>query len=762
MTQFLQNAVYGTVMIVAVALLRRVLKDRLAPGARLALWAVCLFRLLTPVAPSSVLSLWGLFRQAAPVPEPAAAPSGTGMYLPAPDVNAPAMMAPDTAASSAVEAGIPWKMVLLGVWLAVGAALAARYALSYVRTRRAVGETVPLGRDDPRYQALPRCARLREGPMEGAPLTFGVVRPTVVLTPGLSGEVLECVLAHEGVHARRRDNLWHYVTAAALTVFWWNPAVWIMSRLLRRDVELSCDRAALERLGPERRAEYANALVSMATQADGPAFCQTFGRKAAEERILSVMKYKKMTVAGAALSLALVLAVSVGFASNPAEDTPDEDSTTSSAPADLLWSTGSNIEDGSLTNFTIDLSFLEKNLAKHVADGSMTQEEADRVMEQARALSKDDKALVWSFQGDSGHDLFTSGDLIFYKNESGELVPVDPATVVSGFILNRGGTVTYHGRTYNRADLSQETLDWLDWYLALPEAEQLAISMVPPELISNKDLPTYVEPGQTEEPAGTVGSEFYDYRFETPDGAVEPAPAVTPTADNLVPAIGTKGEDGYIRESDVPGANVKNPEEALAHMAWLETQPSKILIPLYDAKGNVIGQFAVSNSMSQSGYTQPMTFCDVEGCTISGEHFHHDVKTEDSAPLGTAGTNYPFGPHTCADCGVEGCTVDYLHQHSGEYTFKMGPVCTVDGCTTTGSHIHDGTGYSCNGAGHHDGVCDGSCYTSTSLPQYVEPVGCPPEAIDQSFTEAVKSSSQYSGTHHSESHSSSHHSSGHH
>ncbi|MDE6591000.1 MAG: M56 family metallopeptidase, partial [Oscillospiraceae bacterium] len=148
MTQFLQNAVYGTVMIAAVALLRRVLKDRLAPGARLALWAVCLFRLLTPVAPSSVLSLWGLFRQAAPVPEPAAAPSGTGMYLPAPDVNAPAMMAPDTAASSAVEAGIPWKMVLLGVWLAVGAALAARYALSYVRTRRAVGETVLLGRDD--------------------------------------------------------------------------------------------------------------------------------------------------------------------------------------------------------------------------------------------------------------------------------------------------------------------------------------------------------------------------------------------------------------------------------------------------------------------------------------------------------------------------------------------------------------------------------------------------------------------------------------
>ena len=56
MTQLLQNAAYGTALILALAALRRVLKDRLLPEARLALWAVCLFRLLTPAAPESVLS----------------------------------------------------------------------------------------------------------------------------------------------------------------------------------------------------------------------------------------------------------------------------------------------------------------------------------------------------------------------------------------------------------------------------------------------------------------------------------------------------------------------------------------------------------------------------------------------------------------------------------------------------------------------------------------------------------------------------------
>ena len=366
MTQLLQNAAYGTALILAAALLRRALKDRLMPEARLALWAVCLFRLLTPAAPESVLSLWGLFR---PRQTPAvSAPA------PAPVAGTPQLYTPTQAGPSPAAPAIPWETVLFAVWLVVGGLLAARYVLSWIRTRRAVACAIPVKRDDPRYLPLPKCARLREGPMEGAPLTFGAVKPTVVLTPGLGGEALDCVLAHEGIHAKRRDNLWHYAMAVALVIYWWNPAVWLMSRLLRRDIELSCDRAAVKKLGAERRAEYANTLVSMATQESGPAFCQTFGRKAAEERILSVMKFKKTSVIGVVLSLALVLAITVAFASDP------------KAPA---------------------------------------------------------------------------------------------------------GTVEYHGQTYNRADLSQETLDWLDWYLTLPEEEQLAVSMVPPELIPDRAPDTY-------------------------------------------------------------------------------------------------------------------------------------------------------------------------------------------------------------------------------------------------------------------------------
>jgi len=67
---------------------------------------------------------------------------------------------------------------------------------------------------------------------------------------------------------------------------------------------------------------------------------------------------------------------------------------------------------------------------------------------------------------------------------------------------------------------------------------------------------------------------------------------------DLVAALGTEGQSGYIRERDIPGADVSNPEEAAEYMEWRKTQPSIIMIPLYDQEGDVIGTFGVSNSPS--------------------------------------------------------------------------------------------------------------------------------------------------------------------
>ncbi len=595
MTQLLQNALFGTALILAAVLLRRAMGERLLPAARLALWAVCLIRLLAPVFPASGLSLWGLAGAgtagAAPDWNPAPLPSGGLGNVPA--VNAPAGTA--VPAPQPVEpAAFPWEAVVPAVWIGVGLVLAARYVWSWNRTRRAVAQAVPLGRDDPRYGLLPRCARLREGVMDGAPLTFGAARPTVVVPPELDGGALECVLVHEAVHARRRDNLWHYGMAAALIVYWWNPAVWLMSRLLRRDIELACDRAAVRRLGAARRAEYAQTLVALATASDGPAFCQTFGRKAAEERIISVMKFKKTTIFGVVLSLVLVAGVTAAFASAP--KAPDEDSTTSTAPAIGIQSVQLDAESGNVTEYTVNLDVLKQNLDRHVAEGTMTQAEADRVWAQAQEFAQGGKELIWSFQGDSG---LTLDELhkVCYRDENGNLIPVDPATVASGFIFPAADPVVYHGRSYNRADLSAETLEWLDWYLALSEEEQLAVSYEPAELRGG-ELPTTEDAGQPagdEAPAGEQGL------THDPNGTKDSAGAGICT-DESCPVSGEHHHEG----------------DTVVH--HYDTQPLEI--PVCPVEGCVE---VMAHQHDGRWYCFMHPVCAEVGCTITGEHVHGGV-----------------------------------------------------------------------------------------------------------------------------------------
>ena len=46
------------------------------------------------------------------------------------------------------------------------------------------------------------------------------------------------------------------------------------------------------------------------------------------------------------------------------------------------------------------------------------------------------------------------------------------------------GYIRFHDEVFKRADLSPETVEWLEWYNELTEEEQLAISYIPGEIHS--------------------------------------------------------------------------------------------------------------------------------------------------------------------------------------------------------------------------------------------------------------------------------------
>jgi beta-lactamase regulating signal transducer with metallopeptidase domain len=102
----------------------------------------------------------------------------------------------------------------------------------------------------------------------GTPAVAGWRPPIILLPCGMSGalepEQLECVLAHELVHIRRRHFAVNLAQRMLECVFVWNPFALWMSRRLRDEREALCDAAAA---GPPaagaRRRYYAETLLRL-------------------------------------------------------------------------------------------------------------------------------------------------------------------------------------------------------------------------------------------------------------------------------------------------------------------------------------------------------------------------------------------------------------------------------------------------------------------------------------------------------------------
>jgi bla regulator protein blaR1 len=81
------------------------------------------------------------------------------------------------------------------------------------------------------------------------PSVIGWLRP-VILVPlaslaGLSPEHMEAMLAHELAHIRRQDYLVNTLQAIAEALFFYHPAVWWVSKQIRREREHCCDDVAV-------------------------------------------------------------------------------------------------------------------------------------------------------------------------------------------------------------------------------------------------------------------------------------------------------------------------------------------------------------------------------------------------------------------------------------------------------------------------------------------------------------------------------------
>lgn len=91
--------------------------------------------------------------------------------------------------------------------------------------------------------------RVAEHDLAEGPVTFGVLRPTVVVPARFLSDYLPAerrvMLAHELAHLAARDPAWRLLCRSLCSVLWFHPMVWFVKQQLETVSELAADDAAL-------------------------------------------------------------------------------------------------------------------------------------------------------------------------------------------------------------------------------------------------------------------------------------------------------------------------------------------------------------------------------------------------------------------------------------------------------------------------------------------------------------------------------------
>ena len=291
-------SIYASILVAVVLLLRLV--SRRSPK-----WVICLIWALVGirlVVPFSIQSSFSLLPQSEPV-------SGTALFKTVSLSQAQEGIVSSGAASvtEASRSGISSVFNILSyIWL-FGVILMLLYGvISYIVLRKTL-RTATLYDDG-----------IRQSEKVDSPFVLGFLRPTIYIPYTLFGKDLEYVLSHEKTHIRRKDHLWKPAGFLLLSVYWFNPAIWLAYAALSKDIELACDESVIRSLDKDERKNYSRALLNLSIRQKLITACPVaFGKTAVRNRVDHVMNYKKPALWSVVIMIACCVAVGICFMTEP-------------------------------------------------------------------------------------------------------------------------------------------------------------------------------------------------------------------------------------------------------------------------------------------------------------------------------------------------------------------------------------------------------------------------------------------------------------
>lgn len=276
--KLLNMSISASWLVLAVLLLR--LLFRKAPKwISCLLWSIVALRLVIPFHFESVLSL---IPSAEVIPQNIVTTQTPAIYSGIPAVNStvnPLFTQHLTPENHTLETILFFVTV---VWLVGVAALLLYSTVSYWRLRWRVQASIRLQHN------LYMCDHVE------SPFILGTLLPRIYIPSGMDSGQLQYVLAHENAHLKRLDHWWKPLGFLLLTVYWFNPLLWLAYSLLCRDIERACDEKVIAKMNNTGKKAYSEALVACSVHRRLVMACPVaFGEVAIKTRINGIFCYRK-------------------------------------------------------------------------------------------------------------------------------------------------------------------------------------------------------------------------------------------------------------------------------------------------------------------------------------------------------------------------------------------------------------------------------------------------------------------------------------
>ncbi|WP_313526173.1 M56 family metallopeptidase [Anaerotignum sp.] len=215
--------------------------------------------------------------------------------------------------------------IIIVIWILGIIVVGGYFAMSYLTGKRLIRNSSNCSSiDEQKFKQwlmqydLPADIKVRVSDEIDVPLAYGCFNPGILIPDKFHTRHesnAKQIMLHECMHIKKNHALIKLLLAILVCSCWFNPSAWVLFKYIKRDMEISCDIHVLELLGSEQRESYAlNLLSASQMQYNDSIVFSGFAKNSIKERIVAIMKFKKMSVFAFGLSMLLPVGVATVFA----------------------------------------------------------------------------------------------------------------------------------------------------------------------------------------------------------------------------------------------------------------------------------------------------------------------------------------------------------------------------------------------------------------------------------------------------------------